>query len=174
MEFASPPFPEPAETQKHCLPLTLFGEIWGLRSFRKARNLDGLFVKNPFDERDCCTSSGGSPLWISPVFRETVRFEMEKDVDSYSDSEYRGSSSSSETMTSEGLQGCTGEEVEETELESCVAWEEKKGLVSDLVEDKEKSQKAEFEMIIEKQKRGTLFYLTCIFIAKLERTELNL
>lgn len=84
---------------------------------------------------------------------------MEKDADSYSDSECRGSSSSSETMTSECPQGFAGEEVEAKELESCIGWEMKKDLISDLREDKEKSQKGDLEMIIEKQKRGILFFL---------------
>lgn len=157
--FSSFPFPKPVETHKHCLPLTLFGEIWGLRPFRnKARNFDALFVRNPFADRDVSGASS-SPFWISPVFGERALFEMEKDADSYSDSECRGSSSSSETMTSECPQGFAGEEVEAKELESCIGWEMKKDLISDLREDKEKSQKGDLEMIIEKQKRGILFFL---------------
>lgn len=157
--FSSFPFPKPVDTHKHCLPLTLFGEIWGLRPFRnKARNFDALFVRNPFADRDVSGASS-SPFWISPVFGERALFEMEKDADSYSDSECRGSSSSSETMTSECPQGFAGEEVEAKELESCIGWEMKKDLISDLREDKEKSQKGDLEMIIEKQKRGILFFL---------------
>jgi hypothetical protein len=155
MDFSSSfPFPKPAETHKHCLPLALFGEIWGTRSFRKTQNFNGLFVKNPFAERDWGKVSGASPFWISPIFGERVLFEMEKDADSYSDSECRGSSSSSETMTTEGTQGCTGEEMEGKKLESCLGWEGKTALISDLREDKEKSQIEDLEMIIEQQKRG--------------------
>ncbi|KAJ4751216.1 rop guanine nucleotide exchange factor-like protein [Rhynchospora pubera] len=153
MDFSSFPLPKPAETHKHCLPLTLFGDIWCSRPFRKSRNFDGFLVKNPFAERDWDKVSGASPFWFSPVFGARVLFEMEKDADSYSDSECRGSSSSSETMTSDEPSGFTGEEVEVKELESCLGWEVKKEVVSDLGEDKEKSQKEDLEMIIEKQKR---------------------
>lgn len=166
MDFSSFPFPKPADTHNHCLPLTFFGEIWGSRPSRKDRNFDAVFVKNPFaeTERDWGKVSGASLFWISPVFGErSVLVKMEKDADSYSDSECRGSSSSSETMTSEeGARGFSGEEMEgRKELEvSCPGWEgKKKSLISDLREDKEKNQKEDLEMIIEQQKRGILYIL---------------
>ncbi|KAJ3668911.1 hypothetical protein LUZ60_010861 [Juncus effusus] len=159
MDLSSNPFPLPCleETHKHCLPLTLFQ---GFRSFRKGRNSDDFSVSNSFGERNwgkgttACVVGGSSALWFSPVFGEKQRIEMEKEVDSYSDSECRGSSSSSETLTSEGPQGSTGEEESAKELESSLNWGMKKAnLDSDLGEEKEKSEKCDLELIIEKQKR---------------------